>query len=233
VRCAIYARYSSDNQRKSSIEDQVRNCREIAERKGWVVLESAIYTDIEKSGTTLYGRDALQAAVAAAKLKPRPFEYILIDDSLRLGRNKADDFKTVEILKFHGVHLYFCEDMLDSAESWFEQAFHFKAQIDQEYSRSLGQKVKRGRRGRYLAGFNPGGACYGYKNIPVEDFTRKGEYGRPAVIGVNQVIDPEEAAVVVRMFEADLHDVQSGERSRLHSEREPAPIQAGARLQSR
>ena len=38
VRCAIYARYLSDNQRKSSIEDQIRNCREAADRNGWVPL---------------------------------------------------------------------------------------------------------------------------------------------------------------------------------------------------
>jgi len=34
-RVAIYARYSSDNQRDASIEDQIAVCRRYAERQGW------------------------------------------------------------------------------------------------------------------------------------------------------------------------------------------------------
>ena len=37
--CAIYARYSSDLQNPTSITDQVRNCRDHAEQRGWAVLE--------------------------------------------------------------------------------------------------------------------------------------------------------------------------------------------------
>ncbi len=39
MRAAVYARYSSDKQRESSIEDQVRNCTAFAERKGWSIAE--------------------------------------------------------------------------------------------------------------------------------------------------------------------------------------------------
>ena len=34
----IYARYSSDNQREESIEGQIRECKEFAERQGIVVI---------------------------------------------------------------------------------------------------------------------------------------------------------------------------------------------------
>jgi site-specific DNA recombinase len=202
VRCAIYARYSSDNQRKSSIEDQIRNCREAADRKGWVVLDDFIFSDDEKTGTTLHGRTGFKKVMDLAKTQPKPFEYILVDDTSRFGRNKADAFRNVEILDFHKVHLYFVEDGLDSSESWFEQAFHNNAQRDQQFSKSLSHKVKRGRVGRFIAGYNPGGGCFGYKNVPEEDLTRKGGYGRPAVIGVKQVVDPEQEKIVLRIFQA-------------------------------
>jgi site-specific DNA recombinase len=201
IRCAIYSRYSSDNQRKASIEDQIRECREAAARKGWVVLDDFIFSDDEKSGTTLFGRIGLQRLMDLAKVKPKSFEYILVADTSRFGRNKADSFKNVDILNFHEVYLYFVENELDSSESWFEQAFHQNAQRDQEQSKSIGFKVKRGRLGRFLAGYNPGGGCYGYKNVPQEDFSRKGQYGRPAVIGVKQVVDSEQEVVVRRIFE--------------------------------
>jgi hypothetical protein len=35
TRVALYARYSSDNQRDASIEDQLRICREKAARENW------------------------------------------------------------------------------------------------------------------------------------------------------------------------------------------------------
>ena len=37
LRAAFYARYSSDQQRSASIEDQFRVCREHADREGWRV----------------------------------------------------------------------------------------------------------------------------------------------------------------------------------------------------
>ncbi len=35
MRAVIYARYSSQNQREASIEDQVRLCRKLVESRGW------------------------------------------------------------------------------------------------------------------------------------------------------------------------------------------------------
>jgi hypothetical protein len=39
TRVALYARYSSDNQRAASIEDQFRLCEERATREGWQVVD--------------------------------------------------------------------------------------------------------------------------------------------------------------------------------------------------
>ncbi len=43
--CAIYARYSSDLQSPTSLEDQVRLCEQCAERQGWIV--AGIYREKE------------------------------------------------------------------------------------------------------------------------------------------------------------------------------------------
>jgi DNA invertase Pin-like site-specific DNA recombinase len=43
LKVAIYARYSSDNQRDASIADQLRVCREFAQRQGWMIIEE--FTD--------------------------------------------------------------------------------------------------------------------------------------------------------------------------------------------
>jgi len=61
VRCAIYARFSSDLQRLTSIEDQLRRCREYARQQGWVVVDEYVRCDEARSAATLAGREALQS----------------------------------------------------------------------------------------------------------------------------------------------------------------------------
>jgi site-specific DNA recombinase len=51
MKAAIYARYSSDNQRDASIADQLRICGEFAARQGWTVTQE--FTDHAISGATL------------------------------------------------------------------------------------------------------------------------------------------------------------------------------------
>lgn len=50
MNCALYARYSSENQRESSIEDQNRNCEAYAARHGWTITHR--YHDKAISGST-------------------------------------------------------------------------------------------------------------------------------------------------------------------------------------
>ena len=43
MKVALYARYSTDNQRDASIADQFRVCRAFAEKQGWSVVKE--YSD--------------------------------------------------------------------------------------------------------------------------------------------------------------------------------------------
>ncbi|HWR14901.1 MAG TPA: recombinase family protein [Terriglobales bacterium] len=200
-RVAIYARYSSDLQRPTSIEDQIRNCRAIAERNGWIVAEEHIRSDSEITGQSLAGRDGLIELVEIAKTSPKPFDGILIDDTSRFGRYIPDVVRLADILEGHGIFLHFGTQGLDSRNPGFRQVFIIYAMMDEQYVTGVSQKVHRGQHGRVLNGYVPGGKCYGYENIPVEDPTRRGEYNRPAVIGVIQRPLSAEAAIVQRIFE--------------------------------
>ena len=66
MKVAIYARYSSDNQRNASIEDQFRICREYAKRQGWKIVKE--YSDAAISGATLL-RLGFQAMMQSALRK--------------------------------------------------------------------------------------------------------------------------------------------------------------------
>ena len=82
MRAAIYARYSSDLQRETSIEDQLAVARRYAEDHGWKVLKDHIYTDAamprrEHQREGRHSAPALLGGPAAEK----PFDVVLVDDS--------------------------------------------------------------------------------------------------------------------------------------------------------
>ena len=50
MKAAIYARYSSENQRPQSIDDQISTCRKLALTQEFSIDENHIYSDEAKSG---------------------------------------------------------------------------------------------------------------------------------------------------------------------------------------
>jgi site-specific DNA recombinase len=140
LRCAIYARFSSDRQSPVSIEDQIRKCREYAGRQGWVVLEEYIFADHAVTGQVAE-RTGLQRLVAAAEQKARAFDAILIDDTSRLTRKLADALNLYERLTFAGVRLVAVSQGVDSESSQAEILFGVHGLIDSVYSRELGSRL--------------------------------------------------------------------------------------------
>src|SRR5690348_7280770 len=101
MRCAIYARYSTDMQRDSSVEDQIRRCREYAAARGWVVLDDFVRCDQAVSAASLAGRDGLLSLAEEARRRPRPFDRLLVDDTSRFARNIVDGLKLIEMLRWN------------------------------------------------------------------------------------------------------------------------------------
>jgi site-specific DNA recombinase len=201
IKCAIYARYSSEQQRKTSIEDQIRNCRAAAEKKGWVVLDDFIRSDEELTGRTLVGREGIADLIRLAMQRPKLFDAILIDDTSRLGRYLPDVLRECDRLIYYEVFIYFVSDGLDTRDENSRLVHMVKGYGDERFVRDHGKKVHRGQEGRVLNGYIHGSRCYGYRNVPITDQTRKGMYGQWAVIGVEQEIIPEQAEAVRRIME--------------------------------
>jgi site-specific DNA recombinase len=200
-RCAVYARFSSDQQKDTSIEDQIRNCQRAAERNGWIILDQYIRSDKALTGRTLAGRDGLTDLLRLAKQRPRPFDCVLIDDTSRLGRNLPDVLSVCDTFMYYEVFLYFVSDQLDSRIESSRIVHLVKGYSDECYSKDLGKRIHRGQEGQILKGYAAGGACYGYRNTYIRDPNQKGEHGENKVIAVKQEIIQEQAQVVVRIME--------------------------------
>src|ERR1700679_520923 len=97
LRVVTYARYSSDQQRASSIDDQQRNCHARAQREGWTVVRD--YVDAAISGCDNSRPQYLEMIAAARR---HEFDILLLDDLSRLTRDSMEQEKTIRTLEFVG-----------------------------------------------------------------------------------------------------------------------------------
>lgn len=176
----IYARFSCSKQREESIEDQVRVCREAAERAGDTVVH--VYADAAQSGRT-DARPEFQRMVAdSAK---RTFEVVYIYKSDRFARNRYDSAINKGKLKRNGVHVVCAaEPIPDGPEGVLLESLY--EGMAEYYSANLSENVKRGIEGKALKRlYNGGYLLYGYTTDGA------GHY----------VPDPDEAHIVKMVFE--------------------------------
>ena len=136
LRCAIYARYSSDRQSPASIQDQLRKCREFAEREGWQVLDEHIYIDEAQSGAGS-DRPGLISLIKAASLQPCPFDVLLIDDTSRLSRNRAESAKAYERLEYLGIRVVAVAQGIDTKNEQADVLVTVHELVDSLYIKEL------------------------------------------------------------------------------------------------
>src|SRR5205823_1775644 len=155
MKVAIYARYSSDNQREASIADQFRICREFAQRQGWHIANE--YSDHAVSGATLL-RAGFQAMMQSALRKD--VEVVLAESLDRFSRDQEDTAGLFKRLTFAGVSI------VTLAEGDITHLhIGFKGTMNALFLKDLAEKTRRGQRGRVENGKAGGGLCYGYRVV--------------------------------------------------------------------
>ena len=201
ARCAFYGRFSSKMQRMASLEDQERVCREIAALKGWQILDEHVYKDAALSGTSKVKRMQFLALEAAAEQTPRPFDYVLVDDTSRVSRDQADILMFVKLMRHFHINVYFVSQKLDSADPSFDLLLNFYSMMDAQYITRLSAKVWEAQRGRVLAGFIAGSWPYGYRPSIAQNNEDPDAVGRAATKGTMLTIEKSEAEIIRRIFQ--------------------------------
>ena len=162
LRCALYARYSSDQQRDASIEDQFRVCRERAEREGWKIVGT--YKDSAISGDSVILRPGVQALLEDARRGA--FEIVVAEALDRVSRDQADVATLYKHLRFAGVMIF----TLSAGEGEINELHvGLKGTMNALFLKDLAAKTRRGLRGRVEAGKSGGGICYGYDVVKLHD----------------------------------------------------------------
>ena len=194
MNAAQYARYSTDNQRQTSIEDQHRNNRERAEREGLQVDEAHVYADGEVSAFTPIekrpGSGRLMRDAAAGL-----WQVLIIEALDRFSRKLSDQERMVERLEFLGIRIIGIADGYDSRLEGREMNRQVRGSFNEQYIRDIGKKTHRGLDGQVARGYHAGGLSYGYRST-VAGVDHKGE-----PIGHRLEVDLQAADQVRWIFE--------------------------------
>jgi DNA invertase Pin-like site-specific DNA recombinase len=149
-RAALYVRVSTDAQ---TVENQIRELRQVARRRGWDVVE--VYSDASISGAKgRNGRPGLDSMLKDASR--RKFDIVMAWAIDRVGRSLSDLLDTIQHLEACGVDLYLDQQAIDTttpmgklfqltgAFAEFERTI-IRQRIKAGLKRAIAQGVKLGR----------------------------------------------------------------------------------------
>ena len=181
MNAVIYARYSSDSQREESIEGQLRECREYAERNDMTVVGT--YIDRALSAKTADRPEFQRMIKDSAK---ELFEIVLVWKLDRFSRDRYDSAHYKHILKKNGVKVISAKEHISEGP----EGIILEAMLEgyaEFYSAELSEKIHRGQKENALKGKNNGGG------VPLGYLLDKKAQ--------KLVIDPVTAPLVVEIFE--------------------------------
>ena len=158
MKAVIYARYSSDLQSKASIEDQVRVCRERADKMDFEVVD--VFTDPALSGSRLQNRPSIQKLLERARA-PGSFDVVITEALDRLSRDQEDIAGLFKRLAHLDIRIHTL-----SEGDINELHVGLKGTMNALFLKDLANKVRRGQRGRAeasraLAAYRTDTECFG------------------------------------------------------------------------
>jgi DNA invertase Pin-like site-specific DNA recombinase len=219
MRCAIYARRSTEEHQAASLDVQLSEAERFAAKRGWNVVE--VYTEDAVSRAEFKKRPQLIRFLLAAK--ERRFDVALMRDETRIGGDLYRTGMVLQDLHDAGVKIFY---YATGEEVRFDDPAHKLMSAVKLYASEL-ERIKIASRtrehleSRARKGSNVGGRVYGYDNIEVRDGERR--------VRVEYRINEEQAEVIREIFR--MHAAGEGARGiarALNERRVPSP-RAGKR----
>jgi len=137
-RAALYVRVSTDAQ---TVENQIRELRQVAGRRGWDVVE--VYSDAGISGAKgRNGRPGLDSMLKDASR--RKFDIVMAWAIDRLGRSLIDLLDTIQHLEACGVDLYLDQQAIDTTTPMGKLVFQVTGAFAEFERTMIRQRIKAG-----------------------------------------------------------------------------------------
>jgi DNA invertase Pin-like site-specific DNA recombinase len=142
-RAALYVRVSTDAQ---TVENQLRELRQVAERRGWEVIQ--VYSDAGISGAkSRNGRPGLDSMLKDATR--RKFDIVMAWAIDRLGRSLIDLLTMIQHLEACGIDLFIDQQAIDTTTPMGKLVFQVTgafAEFERSYDSPASQSRPQARR---------------------------------------------------------------------------------------
>ena len=183
MRCGIYVRVSTDDQRDNgySIDSQLRMIKEYCEKNDYSIVD--VYNDAGHSGKDLM-RPEMQRLLA--DIKSKKIDKLIAIKVDRLTRNNYDGFWLLNYCEEHDVKIELILEPYDVSTANGEMIFGMNLVFGQRERKEIGARTKRAMEEMALEKVHPSKAPYGY--------VRNKDTG-------HLEIEPIEAQVVKDIFE--------------------------------
>lgn len=183
MRCGVYVRVSTDDQRDNgySIDSQLRMIKEYCEKNDYDIVD--VYNDAGHSGKDLM-RPEMQRLLK--DIKSKKIDKLVAIKVDRLTRNNYDGFWLLNYCEEHDVKIELILEPYDVSTANGEMIFGMNLVFGQRERKEIGARTKRAMEEMVLEKIHPSRAPYGY--------IRNKETGHLEV-------EPIEAQVVKEIFE--------------------------------
>jgi DNA invertase Pin-like site-specific DNA recombinase len=150
MKAALYARVSTNEQRKESIDDQLRECRELCRRHNFNVINE--YSDRGRSGNEV-NRPAYQRLFRA--VRHRKYDVIVAHELSRLWRSESEMHAIKEELEYLNVHVV-TDDGVDTRIVGMDILIAVKGAMAKQELRQIAHRTHRALKGLALNGRSAG-----------------------------------------------------------------------------
>lgn len=162
MKTALYARYSSEQQRETSIEDQIRRCSELAQQHGLQPCPELTFSD---SALTGHEKDIFKRIGYQKMLKAwddKAFDILLVDEPSRIARDAVELALLQRRLQSTPVRMITANGIDTAIPNW-ELVFGLQSIVSQQAGRDTRHRVVRGMVGQLERGFMVASPAFGYQ----------------------------------------------------------------------
>ncbi|RKP54128.1 recombinase family protein [Cohnella endophytica] len=162
IKCAIYARVSTDRQGES-IENQVSQCQEYISRLDgtYDTSDCLIYRDVAVSGyyTSVFDRAEMKQAIRDAR--ENKFKLLVFKEVSRVGRDKQENPAIIGMFEQYGVRVVAINDNYDSLNK-DNITFDILSVLSEQESKKISSRVSSARKQKARRGQWGGEPPLGY-----------------------------------------------------------------------
>ena len=160
---AAYIRVSTEDQVEFSPDSQLKAIRKYAKEHDLILPEEFVFADEGISGRKTDKRVQFQRMIGTAKLKPKPFDVILLWKFSRFARNREDSIVYKSMLRKQcGIEVVSISEQLSEDKTSILIEALIEA-MDEYYSLNLAEEVRRGMSEKFSRGGVVSQPPFGYR----------------------------------------------------------------------